>query len=342
MSQSFSVTNSVILRHLERLIPAVITIVLLVSIMPVPLSAESSSALIQHEPPQDLLTRAYESRAPVYGFEIVSTYPHDPGAFTQGLVYEEDHFYEGTGLRGQSSLRRVMLANGQVLQQHELDDSLFGEGVVVVDDQIIQLTWQSNVGFVYDKSSFEVQQQFQYAIEGWGITNDGERLIVSDGTANLYFWDPETLQEIGKVVVHDDLGPVVRLNELEFIEGEVFANIWYTDLIARINPGNGRIVGYIDLSGLLPPEDHAPSTNVLNGIAYDPTLDRLFVTGKRWPKLFHIDLVAPTYKTYLNHLINEHCTKVHHATYATFDLLNLPSLTICGRALAEQRPSSTK
>ncbi|MCP4195952.1 MAG: glutaminyl-peptide cyclotransferase [Proteobacteria bacterium] len=317
-------------------------IAILVSIIPAPLSAGSSSALIQPEPPQNQLRRAYESRAPVYGFEIVSTYPHDPGAFTQGLVYEEDHFYEGTGLRGQSSLRRVMLANGQVLQQHDLEDSLFGEGVAVVDDQIIQLTWKSNVGFVYDKSSFEVQQQFQYAHEGWGITYDGERLIVSDGTATLYFWDPETLQEIGKVAVHDDLGPVVRLNELEFIDGEVFANIWLTDLIARIDPGSGRIVGYIDLSGLLPPEDHTPSTNVLNGIAYDATLDRLFVTGKRWPKLFHIDLVAPTYKTYLNRLINEHCTNVRHATYTAFHLLNLPSLTICGRLQAEQSPSSAE
>ncbi|MDM8527964.1 glutaminyl-peptide cyclotransferase [Anaerolineales bacterium HSG24] len=231
---------------------------------------------------------------PVYTYTIVNTYPHDPQAFTQGLVYLDGIFYEGTGLRGRSSLRKVVPETGEVLQQINLPDQYFGEGIVVWQDKIVQLTWQSGTGFVYDKESFELRQSFTYPTEGWGITHDGERLIMSDGSANLYFWHPETLAELGRVEVHDQHGPVVRLNELEYINGEVYANIWQTNRIARIDPESGYVVGWIELSGLLTlPEGYSQPLDVLNGIAYDPMTDRLFVTGKLWPSLFEIKLNGP-------------------------------------------------
>jgi uncharacterized repeat protein (TIGR01451 family) len=227
-----------------------------------------------------------------YTYTIVSAYPHDPDAFTQGLVYEDGVLYEGTGLRGRSTLRRVVLETGEVLQSYDLPSEYFGEGITIYGDRIIQLTWQSRVGFVYDKASFELLQEFTYPTEGWGMTYDGERLIMSDGTSTLYFWDPETLEEVGQVDVYDESGPVVKLNELEYIQGEVYANIWLTDSIAKIDPQTGRVTGWIDLTGLLDPGSVTQPVNVLNGIAYDPQNDRLFVTGKLWPALFEIDLVA--------------------------------------------------
>jgi glutaminyl-peptide cyclotransferase len=189
-------------------------------------------------------------------------------------------------------LRRVALETGEVQRMHQLADQYFGEGITVYGDRIIQLTWQSRVGFVYDKDSFELLQEFSYPTEGWGITHDGTRLIMSDGTANLYFWDPQSFKEIGRVQVYDERGPVVRLNELEYIQGEVYANVWQTNRIARIDPETGRVVGWIDLSGLLSAEDMVQPVDVLNGIAYDPAGDRLFVTGKLWPKVFEIQLVS--------------------------------------------------
>jgi len=228
---------------------------------------------------------------PHYTYEVVSVFPHDPNAFTQGLVFDEEVLYEGTGLYGRSSLRRVDLESGAVLAQVILPDILFGEGITIVDDRIYQLTWREQTGLVYDKATFELQQQFTYPTEGWGITFDGTRLIVSDGTARLYFWDPESLTELGSVEVYDETGAVVRLNELEYIQGEVFANIWQTDRIARIDPATGKVVGWIDLSGLLPAADRTAATDVLNGIAYWPESNRLFVTGKLWPKLFEIRLI---------------------------------------------------
>jgi glutamine cyclotransferase len=230
---------------------------------------------------------------PVATYRVVNTYPHDPQAFTQGLVYENGHFYEGTGLNGQSTLRKVEIATGNILQIHALSDAYFGEGIAVFGDKIFQLTWRSNVAFVYDKASFEPQGEFAYPTEGWGLTHDGQRLIMSDGTATLYFRDPQTFQELGRVQVYDRNGPVLNLNELEYINGEIYANIWQTDMIARISPQTGQVLGWIDLAGLLSPEERQPPVDVLNGIAYDPAADRLFVTGKRWPKLFEIDLVAP-------------------------------------------------
>ena len=240
--------------------------------------------------PNNLSTTA---APPVYSYRVIRSYPHDHQAFTQGLVYEAGELYEGTGLRGQSSLRRVDLETGLVRQQHVLPKQYFGEGITIFGDRIIQLTWQSRIGFVYDRASFQLVQQFSYPTEGWGITHDGNRLIMSDGTANLYFLEPDTFTRIDHIEVHDDQGPVVRLNELEYVRGDVYANVWQTDRIARIELLTGRVVAWIDLTGLLSAADRQPHVDVLNGIAYDAENDRLFVTGKWWPKLFEIQIVVP-------------------------------------------------
>ena len=228
---------------------------------------------------------------PVYSYRVIRSYPHDHQAFTQGLVYEAGELYEGTGLRGQSSLRRVDLETGLVRQQHVLPKQYFGEGITIFGDRIIQLTWQSRIGFVYDRASFQLVQQFSYQTEGWGITHDGNRLIMSDGTANLYFLEPDTFTRIDHIEVHDDQGPVVRLNELEYVRGDVYANVWQTDRIARIELLTGRVAAWIDLTGLLSAAERQPHDDVLNGIAYDAENDRLLVTGKWWPKLFEIQIV---------------------------------------------------
>jgi glutamine cyclotransferase len=230
---------------------------------------------------------------PIYTYTIVNTYPHDPDAFTQGLVFEDGILYEGTGRFGQSTLRRVALETGDILQIYELPDQFFGEGITIYGNEIMQLTWQSKVGFVYDKNSFDLLQQFNYSTEGWGITHDGERLIMSDGTSTLHFLDPQTFEEISQLAVFDDNGPVTRLNELEYVQGEIYANVWQTDRIARISPATGRVIGWIDLEGILTAEDRSEPVDVLNGIAYDADTDRLFVTGKLWPKLFEIELISP-------------------------------------------------
>lgn len=230
---------------------------------------------------------------PVYFYNIVNTYSHDPDAFTQGLVFEDGFLYEGTGLLGHSTLRRVQLETGAILQTRELPDQFFGEGITIYGDEIIQLTWQSHVGFVYDKNSFELLQEFSYSTEGWGITHDGEHLIMSDGTSTLHFLDPETFEETGQLQVFDNNGPVTRLNELEYVQGEIYANVWQTDRVARIAPETGRVIGWVDLEGLLTAEGFTEPVDVLNGIAYDAEADRLFVTGKLWPKLFEIKLISP-------------------------------------------------
>jgi len=227
-----------------------------------------------------------------YTYEVVNIFPHDPAAFTQGLVYLDGIFYEGTGRYGQSSLRKVDPMTGNVLQQHDLAAEFFGEGIAVVGDAIYQLTWQNGTGFIYDKESFSERQRFQYTTEGWGLTFDGQHLIMSDGSAILYFLDPATLREVRRVDVSVAGEPVVRLNELEYIGGRVLANIWQTDYIVQIDPANGVVDGVIDLTGLLgqaPPSQSA--VDVLNGIAYDHENQRLFVTGKLWPALFEIRLV---------------------------------------------------
>ena len=231
---------------------------------------------------------------PVCTVRVIQAFPHDRSAFTQGLVFEDGRLYEGTGLNGQSTLRQVELESGDVLQEISLAPEYFGEGITIWQDRIVQLTWKSGQGFVYDKESFEVLETFQYPTEGWGITHDWARLIMSDGTPTLRFWDPVTFEETGSIEVHGDAGPVTRLNELEYIEGRVFANVWRTDWIAIIEPGTGRVTAWIDLAGLLGPEDLVEPVDVLNGIAYDADGGRLFVTGKLWPKMFEIALISPS------------------------------------------------
>lgn len=231
--------------------------------------------------------------SPMSGYRVVNTYFHDPGAYTQGLVITGNgsEFIEGTGLWGQSSLRRVDIETGQVKQYLALAEGYFGEGLTVINDRIIQLTWKSNTGFIYDNESFETLGTFSYPHEGWGITNDGQQLIVSDGTDIIRFWDPESFAETKRIQVSDEYGPVFLLNELEYVEGEILANVWYSDMIARISPETGDVIGWIDLAGLVEIGEDAAASNVLNGIAYDDQTGQLFVTGKRWPVMFEIELV---------------------------------------------------
>jgi glutamine cyclotransferase len=228
---------------------------------------------------------------PEYGYDVVHVYPHDPGAYTQGLFYLNGVMYESTGLNGQSSIRKVRLETGEVLQKHDIPEQYFGEGIINWKDRLLEITWKSEIGFVYDLNSFAPKGQFMYPGEGWGLTQDGKRIIMSDGTAELRFWDPETLRETGRITVTADGRPVDQLNELEWIKGEVFANVYQTNRIARIDPVTGKLTGWIDLTGILPPADRFRQVDVLNGIAYDARTDRLFVTGKLWPKLFEIKLV---------------------------------------------------
>jgi glutamine cyclotransferase len=228
--------------------------------------------------------------APVYGYKIVNTYPHDRNAFTQGLIFDDGFLYEGTGIRGESTLRKVELEKGEVIKVYPLPAQFFGEGMTLWEDTLIQLTLRSKVGFVYDKESFHLLREFAYPTEGWGITHDGMRLIMSDGTSTLLFWDPDTFEELGRIEVHDRGVSITHLNELEYVKGEVYANVWPTNRIARISPETGQVVGWIDLEGLLSEEDRSQPIGVLNGIAYDAKHDRLFITGKYWPKLFEIKL----------------------------------------------------
>ena len=231
--------------------------------------------------------------APLFGYEVVRVYPHDPQAFTQGLVYADGgFFYEGTGLNGRSSIRRVRLDNGEVLKVQAIDQQYFGEGIAIWKDSLFELTWKHGIGFVYDRQTFERKGTFSYEGEGWGLTTDASHIIMSDGSAFLRFLDPATRKETGRIQVRDGTTPVERLNELEFVKGEILANVWQTDRIARISPKTGAVTGWIDLHGLLDPRDAAPPTDVLNGIAYDAAGDRLFVTGKLWPKLFEVEIVA--------------------------------------------------
>lgn len=235
--------------------------------------------------------RTASAAPPVVGYEVVQAYPHDPRAWTQGLMFIDGVLYEGTGrTNGPATLSKLDLATGAVLQRCALPLDFYGEGVTIFGDAIYQLTWQSHVGFVYDKASFAFRRAWSYPTEGWGLTHDGTRLIMSDGTSTLHFLDPETLVETGRIDAYDENGPVIRLNELEYIHGEIYANVWLTDRIARIDPQTGQVLGWIDLSGLLSAEDRVQRVAELNGIAYDAERDRLFVTGKLWPKLFEIRL----------------------------------------------------
>jgi glutaminyl-peptide cyclotransferase len=233
-----------------------------------------------------------------YIYSIENTYPHNTNAFTEGLVYSDGYLYESTGLLeessgnilGPSSLRQEDLATGNIIQQTNLSLNYFGEGMTIVDDTIIQLTWQTNIGFIYDKNTFTQIGNFTYPTEGWGLTYNGSQLIMSDGTDNLYFLNPTTFQRTGQVQVYDGVKSVVNINELEFVNGNIYANIWLTNKIAIINPQTGQVKAWIDLTGL-PGPTNPNADSVLNGIAYDQQNSRLFVTGKEWPNLYQIKLI---------------------------------------------------
>lgn len=229
--------------------------------------------------------------APTYGYRVVHTYPHDPRAFTQGLIYLDGYLYESTGLEGRSSLRKVDFQTGKVLQRHDLASDIFGEGLTNWKDTLIQLTWKAETGFVYDRTTFHLLRAFHYIGEGWGLTQDGAHIILSDGSSSLRFLDPQTFQEVKHVVVIDGGVEVHDLNELEYVRGEIYANVWQTDLIAIISPKTGQVTSWVDLSGLRPASTRGDSDAVLNGIAFDAARSRLFVTGKLWPKLFEVQLV---------------------------------------------------
>jgi glutaminyl-peptide cyclotransferase len=226
---------------------------------------------------------------PQYTYAIVHTYPHDRDAFTQGLQYVDGVFYEGTGLNGRSSIRKVKIETGEVLQKRDISDQYFGEGIVVWKTDLFQLTWQSGVAFSYDRNSFAPRKTFKYTGEGWGLTHDGQNLVMSDGTEYLRFLDPATFAERRRVKVTGAGSVLKNLNELEYVKGEIFANVWQTDFVARIDPATGAVKAYVDLRGLLSPRE-AAQADVLNGIAYDAAGDRLFITGKLWPKVFEVRL----------------------------------------------------
>lgn len=235
-------------------------------------------------------TNAATDKIPVYTYEVVKVRPHDRGAFTQGLVYLNGELLESTGLNGQSSLRKVDLETGNTLKRVDVPAEYFAEGLAVLNGKMFQLTWQNNKCFVYDLETFQKEKEFTYPGEGWGLATDGQSLIMSDGTQQIRFLDPATFKETRRITVTANGQPVNRLNELEYIKGEIYANIWITDYVVRIDPATGKIVGVIDFSGLLAPQDRDENTDVLNGIAYDAGGDRLFITGKRWPKLFEVRL----------------------------------------------------
>jgi glutamine cyclotransferase len=241
------------------------------------------------------LAGAARAELPVQGYDIVHVYPHDERAFTEGLFYLNGFLYESTGLEGQSSIRKVNLETGQVLKQRPLSSKYFGEGIVAWKGKLVELTWRSEIGFTYDLTTFAPRSSFHYKGEGWSLTRDDHRLIMDDGTPDIRFLDPVTLKETGRITVTAEGAPVFNLNEMEWVKGEIYANIWQTNRIARIDPKTGHVLGWIDLTGLDQAERSklGVSIDVMNGIAYDAAHDRLFVTGKLWPHLYEIKLTAP-------------------------------------------------
>jgi glutamine cyclotransferase len=238
-----------------------------------------------------LAAGAYAQSAPVRSYKVVATYRHDPKAFTEGLEYKDGFLYESTGLNGESSIRQVDLGTGAVLKQMPLSTVYFGEGITFFGRRLFQLTYQSGIGFIYDSKTWSALGNFHYPGEGWALTHDDKRLIMSDGSSALRFLDPATLRELSRVVVRDGTRPIANVNELEYIEGEIWANVWQTERIVRIDPRTGQVNSWVDLTGLLKPSDRTPDADVLNGIAYDAAKRRIFVTGKRWPKLYEIRVV---------------------------------------------------
>lgn len=238
-----------------------------------------------------LLALPLFAEAPVATFQVLKTYPHDRTAYTQGLEYRDGFLYEGTGLNGRSSLRKVELQTGRVLQKVDLPYEHFGEGITLLAGEILQLTWRSRVGFVYGQADFKLRRKFTYAGEGWGLTNNGREVFMSDGTATIRVLNPKTLALARQIKVNDGGTPVTQLNEIEMVGGEIYANVWQSDRVARISPETGKVLGWIDLSGLLSPIFRTGEIDVLNGIAYDTAGKRLFVTGKLWPSVFEIKVV---------------------------------------------------
>jgi glutaminyl-peptide cyclotransferase len=249
---------------------------------PVASSPAQTQAQPQDRPPGGQVWR--------YSYQIVNTFPHDRDAFTQGLVFLDGKLFESTGLIGQSSLREVDLASGRVLREVQVSGNYFAEGLALLGGKAYQLTWQAQKGFVYDAATFRLEREFAYSGEGWGLATDGHWLIMSDGTAQIRFLDPSTFKVARTIQVAMAGKPVSQLNELEYIKGEIFANVWKTDDVVRIDPIGGGVTGVINFSGLLPPADYDAHTDVLNGIAHDDATDRLFITGKCWPKLFEVRL----------------------------------------------------
>lgn len=232
---------------------------------------------------------------PVYGYTVLHAYPHDRHAYTEGLFYLDGYLYEGTGTIGASTVRKVELRSGEVLQQAATPWPAYGEGIVAWKDKLIELSWRDGQGFVFDLASLKPLARFSYPGEGWALTSDGTHLLMSDGTPTIRVLDPDTLQQVGHIDVTANGKPLANINELEWVKGQIYANVWLTQRIARIDPASGKVVGWIDLTGLAPPagETEDPDNDVLNGIAYDASHDRLFVTGKRWPHLYEIRLVPP-------------------------------------------------
>jgi glutaminyl-peptide cyclotransferase len=235
-------------------------------------------------------------KAPVEGYRVVATFPHSTESYTEGFFYKDGLFYEGTGLKGESALLVEQPETGKILQRHVLEPQYFGEGIVDWGSNLYEWTWQTHVGFVYDQFSLRLIRQFTYTGEGWGMTRDAREIITSDGTDTLRFRNPETFAETRHIVVHDGAEKIEELNELEYIqrphrEAEIYANVWHSDRIARISPRDGHVIGWIDLTGILPDDQRVNGESVLNGIAYDAQHDRIFVTGKQWPKVFQIEIV---------------------------------------------------
>lgn len=234
-------------------------------------------------------TTAQRRPAPVQSYKVIATFPHDPTSFTQGLVFADGELYESTGLEGESTLRRVDITTGKTLQRIDVPSRYFAEGLALVGDELLQLTWRSKIGFVYDRKTFAQKRTFSYQTEGWGIAYDGSsRLVMSDGSDTLTFLDPKALTPVKTLKVQDAGRPVGNLNELEWIEGEIWANVWMSDRIARISPNTGEVNAWIDLSSLYPQSQRIPPADVLNGIAYDKATRRIFITGKKWPRLYQI------------------------------------------------------
>lgn len=253
--------------------------------------AGSAFSVCNSDVPLDTRTNGPPSnRTPTYVFDVVRSYPHDVNAYTQGLIWHDNRMFEGTGVVGKSNIREVELATGRVIRKRDLAAPHFGEGIVILGDNLYQITWTTGRAFVYDWRTFNPKKEFRYEGDGWGLTTDGTSLIMSDGTSTIRFRDPNTFEEQRSISVADNGVPVAKLNELEWVKGEIWANVYESDQIVRINPVDGKVVGWIDLAGLLAPEDRTGSAEVLNGIAYDAANDRIFVTGKLWPKLFEIKL----------------------------------------------------